>query len=232
MGNMNNGVLREAQRLYKLGFAIHWLHPRSKRPLESGWTTGPRKDWERLKDTFTDSLNVGVRLGRASKINEKGFLAVIDVDVKSTEEKYCKEALAAAKALLQGKACPVVLSGRGNGSRHFYCVTKEPIPPFDAAKSEDRIKVYMPSAKPSKDELTSLTSEEIKNGMRLRRAWEISVMSEGRQVVLPPSIHPDSNRPYTWAKNFGDIEALAQFFPMPVVHGFDGNLTEINWASR
>ena len=31
------------------------------------------------------------------------------------------------------------------------------------------------------------------------------------------------------AMDAGDIEKLAPFFPMPVKHGFDGNITEVNW---
>lgn len=29
--------------------------------------------------------------------------------------------------------------------------------------------------------------------------------------------------------DFGDIEALAHCFPVPVCNGFDGNITEVNW---
>lgn len=31
------------------------------------------------------------------------------------------------------------------------------------------------------------------------------------------------------AMDFGDIEALSEFFPMPVCNGFDGHIEEINW---
>jgi len=30
-------------------------------------------------------------------------------------------------------------------------------------------------------------------------AWEICVYSSGRQMVLPPSVHPDTGKPYAWA---------------------------------
>lgn len=142
-------IFKEAQRLYKLGFAIHWLHPKSKRPIESGWTTGPRKDWQYLSETYIDGLNLGVRLGTPSKMGE-GYLAVVDVDVKSKDERHKKEAVAAAKKLLKGIKCPAVSSGRGNGSRHYYCLTKEPFKTFNPAVSEEKVKVSMPSKKPSK----------------------------------------------------------------------------------
>ena len=127
----NTDTLKEAKLLYRLGFGVHWLRSKSKVPLESGWTTGPRKDWKYLQSTYSEPLNIGVRLGAASKINDKGYLAVIDVDVKSTDDAHGKEALKAVKALTGGAPCPVVLSGRGNGSRHYYCVTAKPIQPYD-----------------------------------------------------------------------------------------------------
>lgn len=204
-------VLREAERLHRLGVAVHWLRPRSKIPLESGWTTGPRKEWKDLEKSYAETLNVGVRLGTPSKINDHGYLAVVDVDVKSTEDRHRKEALAAAKKLLQGAACPVVLSGRGNGSRHYYCVTEKPFKTWNPFTSEEQVKVYMPSARISKAEASTLTSKEQAEGIRLRPAWDVAVYSEGRQVVLPPSIHPDSGKPYRWKTE------LAQVGDLPVI---------------
>jgi len=200
-------AFKEAQRLYRLGFAVHWLHPKSKRPVESGWTTGPRKDWDYLKETFHDNFNVGVRLGTVSKIGES-YLAVVDVDVKSTDERHRKEAVAAAKALLKGVKAPSVSSGRGNGSRHYYVLTKEPFKTFNPAQSDEKVKVMMPSKKPSKKELETLTEAEITQGLRIANAWEISLYSDGRQVVLPPSIHPDTNKPYSWTSPLIDGSSL------------------------
>lgn len=198
----------EASRLYDLGFAILWLHPKSKRPIDSGWTTGPRTPWSRLENTYTPGLNVGVRLGTPSKLPH-GFLCVVDVDVKSTEPRHEEEALSAARKLLKGKKLPIVLSGRGNGSRHYYCVTEKPFKGFDAASSSEFVRAYMPSVKkPSKKDLAELSASEINEGYRMRPAWEISIMSEGRQVVLPPSIHPDSNQPYEWKRGFLSADSI------------------------
>ena len=208
-------TFKEAQRLYRLGFAIHWLHPKSKRPVESGWTTGPRKDWDYLKETYHENFNIGVRLGTPSKIGE-GYLTVVDVDVKSTDKRHREEAVAAAKSLLKGIKCPAVSSGRGNGSRHYYCLTKEPFKTFNPAESTEEVKVMMPSKKPSKRELATLSEAEIAQGLRLARAWEISLYSDGRQVVLPPSIHPDTNKPYSWTSPLLDSSSLPMIeFEMP-----------------
>jgi P4 family phage/plasmid primase-like protien len=198
-----DNVLREAKRLYDVGFSILLLHPKSKRPIETGWTKGARKPWDEIKKQYRPGLNLGVRLGETSRIKD-GFLGVIDVDVKSNEERHAKEALNRVRCLtkLQTLDLPRVNSGRGNGSRHFYFISDAPLTPYKAAQSDEIVKVPMPSVKPSKRDLAALTPAEIDAGLRLRPAWEVSVMGEGQQVVLPPSIHPDSGRAYIWGKPF------------------------------
>lgn len=196
---MMNPTLKEARRLFLLGAAVHWLHPKSKRPVEAGWTTGPRKEWDYLKETYRDGMNVGVRLGTPSRLECGGYLAVIDVDVKGGDKRYRKEALAAARKLVGFAVAPEVTSGRGNGSRHYYCVTEAPFKTWNPAASDEQVKVLMPSKSPSKRELEELSAKEIKEGWRLSKAWEISLYSDGRQVVVPPSIHPDTEKPYSWA---------------------------------
>ncbi len=202
-------TLKEAKRLYDMGFAIHWLKPKSKAPVESGWTTGPRKKWDYLKETYFDGLNIGVRLGTPSKI--KGhYLAVVDVDIKSKDKRHFQEAIKAARDVLgtKGDSTSIVVSGRGNGSRHYYVLTKSPFKTINPAASSEFVKVYMPSKNPSKKELSELSEKEIKDGYRISRAWEISLYSDGRQVVLPPSIHPDSGEQYRWKKHLESFEDL------------------------
>jgi len=218
-------TFKEARRLYKLGFAIHWLHPKSKRPIESGWTTGPRKEWDYLKETYIEGLNVGVRLGTPSKIDGK-YLAVVDVDVKSKTKEHLNEALHAVAKLIgveNYKSAPQVRSGRGNGSRHYYLLTDQPFKTFNPAQSPDIIKVSMPSKKPSKKELAQLSEKEIAAGIRLSHAWEISLYSDGRQVVLPPSVHPDSGELYNWKKHLTAISDLPVMDFSSVLPGDDAD---------
>lgn len=198
-------VLAEARRLYDLGFGIHWLRPKSKIPLESGWTTGPRKDWKHLDRTYHKGFNVGVRLGEASAF-KNSFLAVIDVDVKSKNPRHRDEALAAARKILGGKKAPVVKSGRGNGSRHYYCRTRRPVKTYDPATSTETVPCYQPSKKASRKELEILGPEKVREGMRLSAAWQVSVYSHGRQVVLPPSIHPDTGKEYYWGRRLKSVK--------------------------
>ncbi len=162
----------EARRLHRLGFAVMWIHPRSKRPVENGWTTGERKSWEYLRDTYSRGFNLGVRTGTPSKF-AGGYLACIDVDVK--DPKFKGAALASLTKLVGFRALPEVRSGSGNGSRHLYCVTREPFKMLTIEKHPGK--------------------------------WEICVYSDGRQMVLPPSIHP-SGKSYTWVHAVADADSL------------------------
>lgn len=196
--------------LYDLGFAIHLLQPRSKMPVESGWTKGPRAEWGDIQKKYKKEMNVGTRLGSASRLSN-GFLCVIDCDVKSDEVRHRAELDATLGALFGNgiNRAPEVLTGRGNGSRHIYIVTNAPVKFKRVAKSADIVKVKMPSSeKPSKRELETLTKDEIESGVRLRAAWEVAVMGEGQQVVLPPSIHPDTGRKYVWSREIDPLVGL------------------------
>lgn len=203
-------MLKEARRLYQFGFAIHWLRPRSKAPVESKWTSGERKTWKYLEETFKPGMNVGVRLGRASRFvigEEVSYLAVIDCDVKSADPRYAEEMQKRLGELFPevglqisgAETTPIVFSGRGNGSAHYYIRTREPSKPKRLAQSPDLVKVKIPSVAPSNRDKENLSPQEITQGLRLRPAWEISLMGEGQQVVLPPSVHPDSGKAYRWA---------------------------------
>lgn len=196
-------VLQEARRLHALGFAVHWLHPKSKRPIGDGWTTGPRKEWHELEKTHAPGNNVGVRLGTPSKL-AGGFLAVIDVDLKSEDPKHHQECIQAFATFGVGELSPAVVSGRGPGSGHYYFVTRRPFKAYTPVGSPDDVHYRSPSKRVSKKELAELTEKELADGIRIGRAWEISLYSEGRHVVLPPSVHPDSGNAYRWGVPFSD----------------------------
>ncbi len=155
-------IFDEAKRIWDLGGAVHWLHPRQKRPIENAWTTGPRKTWKELKELYRDGMNVGIRTGEPSKIG-LGYLACIDLDVK--DPTFKDELLEKLKEVLEGEICPEVRSGSGNGSRHLYCVTAKPFKMITVLKVKDR--------------------------------GEICVYSDGRQMALPPSVHPNGKL-YKW----------------------------------
>lgn len=156
--------MKTIKSLHDLGLGIIWLHPKSKRPINPGWTTGAREEWAALKRRYREGMNVGVRLGEASQIGG-AYLACIDVDIK--DPAFRREAEEYLLGLVGSKILPEVRSGAGNGSRHLYCLTAEPF------------KMITP----------------LKRG---KDVGEIAIYSTGRQMVLPPSIHPDTGKPYKW----------------------------------
>lgn len=172
-----DSTLLEARRLHALGFAILWLRPRSKRPVGSGWTTGPRDSWDVLERSYRPGMNVGVRLGEPSKL-KSGYLACIDVDIK--EPRFRDVALKTARDFLDGKKAPLVLTGRGMGARHYYVTTPEPFPMVMIGRDPN----------PPLDPATG----------RKKFRWEVAYYSTGRQMVLPPSVHPDTGKNYRWKR--------------------------------
>lgn len=198
----------ELRKLHNQGFALHWLKKNSKVPALPGWTKGPRMEWDTFKRSYREGFNVGVRLGEVSKIGEH-YLAVLDLDVKSDSEadaKTAREMLFAA--FPAARAAPMVMSGRGNGSAHYYVLVSEPVRGNELiGRSAGKVKVLMPSVAPSQDESDKLSMDELADGYRLRPAYEISLLCAGRQVVLPGSVHPDSGKRYV-----GKLAGLA--FPV------------------
>jgi predicted P-loop ATPase len=196
-----NRILEEARRLHAAGWGVHWLYPKSKRPVGS-WSSDARADWPTLERTFRPDYNLGVRLGKASSLSA-GFLACLDCDVKSEKPEHETEMLAALEkvySFAKYAGQPTVYSGRGHGSRHIYGVTAEPVAQRVIARSVEEVKAKIPSAgTPSAHEIRVLSVEELGAGIRLRPAWEIALYGAGRQMALPPSIHPDTGREYQWA---------------------------------
>lgn len=192
---MQDNFLTEAERLYKIGFPIHWLYPNSKRPIEKGWTKGERTPWEVLKKKYEPGMNVGVRLGL--ELTPGMFLGVIDCDVKSEDPKHVHEMANTLWELfpeLRAYFTPKVITGRGNNSCHFYVRTDQPIVPKRLEQSSEKVTLKM----------------RVKGKLQdcIRPAWEISLMGQGQQVVLPPSVHPDTGKTYFWghpARNVPDI---------------------------
>lgn len=197
--------LNEIKRLHKLGFAVHLLKPNSKVPVNSGWTSGPRTPLKKLLSDYSKGNNIGVRLGSASVI-DNCYLAAIDVDVKGGEKRHQKQALKWLDESFPGlvKEMPKTLSGRGNGSMHLWLLVEEPLESKALYSSNEEVEVFMPTAKPTQRQIEILGEKKIKEGFRLRPAFEIDFMCEGRQVVLPPSIHPDTAKEYKWSRPIED----------------------------
>lgn len=207
--------LSELKNLHDKGMSLWYLHEKEKRPIGNDWASLPNKSWDELENSFEKRYNVGVRLGKSSKLISGNYLGVIDCDIKARSRKYKKEMNDAIRKLgINLDSSPICMSGRGNGSKHIYVQTAKPMVPMKYAQSPDKVKVLMPGTKTphSKSELETLTKQEINQGYRIRAAWEISFMGTGQQTVLPPSIHPDTGFAYVWANPL-QVKHLPLFKP-------------------
>ncbi len=210
---MSFDTQKELHWLHNMGFALHWLHHKSKMPIGNKWQQGPRHKWDAFKNAYTGVENVGVRTGQPSQFKDGTYLIILDIDVKSKDPEDAKLAYQTAETFLgkKLKGLPQVASGRGGYSLHIYARCKEPKGSFNLVRSEKRVRVTMPSVRPGKHETDELTPEEIKQGLRIRPAFEIDVLGTGKQAAIPPSIHPDSGKAYRWKI------PIAEFTDLPIV---------------
>lgn len=177
-------VVEQIRPFVAAGFSVHWLRKQSKAPLEDSWSSIPRKTIDQLQASYSDGLNVGVRLGQWSQV-DGGYLHVIDLDVR--RDDLASEALARLAQLLPTYgSLPFVISGSGGASRHFYFITDKPFSSRKLARSEGFEMVFDP-----------------KKGRPVKKHnWEIELFGTGKQVAMPPSIHPDTGAEYAWGREF------------------------------
>jgi len=181
---MKNETLKTAGRLREMGFAVHWLRGRSKAPVDTGWATAPVQSIAQLERTYRADYNVGFRPGRWSVVDGHEVV-VIDVDIRGGE-KYAAEAYSAATSVLDGEFKPQVQTGSGCG-RHQYVRMQLGTAPDKAATTLRQSDIWI------------LDGKVCASGHKeARPAWVVELLSTGKNVVLPPSIHPDTGKPYNW----------------------------------
>lgn len=173
-------MLKEAKRLAKLGFSVIWLRKASKTPYENDWAAKKTRDAESLERSYREGDNMGLRLGKWSKIGDK-YLYVVDMDIR--DEKLLEKAKQQLIFLFETDFSdfPTVISGSGGESRHFYLLADEEMTGTKCWHSEE--KVFHSDGKWS-------------------WAAEIEFFGTGKQVVLPPSIHPDTGKAYRWLEDY------------------------------
>lgn len=207
MGNNEKTFTNEALRLWNLGFGIHWLKPHSKAPVKPGWNGPVRDDLDQLDKDYRKENGIGVRLGEPSKLNDGAFLAVIDVDLKSPDPRHQAEAFAVVDLHFPDLRlkCPVVRTGRGY---HFYVKTNEPVKSGKISSSKDEVECYAPTSEVNRRQRSKLSEKKLSEGIRIKNAWEVEFMSVGKQVVLPPTLHPDLKKPYVWEREIIGLKAI------------------------
>lgn len=188
-------ALAAANPLIAVGLAVHWLRPKSKAPYHDGWNTRPVHTATSLREEYRGGFNLGVRCGEPSK-TDAGYLAIIDIDISKSE--LVSEAWTALDRLLPNwRLMPTAISGSGGDSRHIYIFTPEPLQSIKLAKSEGFAMVW---------------SEEKQKDVK-KRNWEIDLKGTDAQVVLPPSIHPETDLPYRWERPLDLLDLELGFAP-------------------
>ncbi len=176
-------MLRHVKHLVEAGFAIHRLRPKSKAPLADNWPEAPVATWEDLRRTYREGENLGVRLGKWSRVDGY-YLYVADLDIRDADK--AEEALAKLIELFPTwEDMPVVLSGSGGDSRHYYFYSDKEFTSSKLAHSETKF---------------------VGRDGKKHWSWEIEFFGTGKQVAMPPSIHPDTGLPYRWLKQFDFTE--------------------------
>jgi len=179
-----NDILKTALTLREMGFAVHWLAPKEKRPVEPGWANAPVKTTKELTMSYQNGYNVGFRPGKWSVVDGHEII-VVDIDVRGGE-RYAQEAYSVAATVLGGEFQPHVKSGSGVG-RHQYVRVPRGQSPAKAATTLRQSDIWIRDGAVCSPGTTDS-----------KPAYVIEVLSTGKNVVLPPSIHPDSGKPYLW----------------------------------
>lgn len=182
MNDFDSQVLAAIEPLCEAGFALHWLNNREKSPIEGKWSSKPVASLSTLLRRHNPGNNLGLRLGEPSKVGG-GYVHVIDLDIRDPETGIAARAM--LERLLPGvqRTHPSVISGSGGESRHYYLITSQPFSSTKLARSDSFKMVF--DAKLNRD---------VK-----KRDWEIELFGTGKQVAMPPSIHP-SGLPYRWER--------------------------------
>jgi hypothetical protein len=160
--------------------AVHWLRHRSKVPIAAGWSTAPVLDRAALVKSYRPGYNLGVRCGHYSTPAPGYGLVITDTDIKVAA--YAPEALSVLTELLDTIDATAVASGNRNGSRHDWrACPLDRLPPKAAVVVRKAQDTWVPPGK-----------------NRPEPVWHIEVLSTGKQVVVPPSIHPTTGHRYVW----------------------------------
>jgi hypothetical protein len=196
----DSSVLAAIGPMRDVGFALHWLHPRTKRPIGNDWSERAVASLDTLRSTHARGNNLGIRLGEPSHLVNSDYVHVFDMDIRIAE--CADEAWEALEKLLPGvdvRSLPTVQSGSGGESRHIYFTTGKPFFGKKLAVSEGKHRRY------DHDRKKEVWSYD----------WEIELFGTGKHVAMPPSIHPDTGKPYIWERPF-DFDSV--LFGVEVAH--------------
>lgn len=132
-----------------------------------------------LRRRMQPDMNIGIRLGAPSEVGKRRWVYGIDCDCRT--ERDADDAWGALLAIFpDAEKWPRVKSGSGGPSFHVYFTSDAIFRAINLARSAEKVTV------------------ETADGPAQKSRWEIDFFGTGKQMVLPPSIHPDTGKPYRW----------------------------------
>lgn len=173
----SSAILDGAIECTRLGFSVHFQ--KGKDAFERGWNSGPAKTEAQLQRDYQVGWNIGFQTGHRSKLNGAP-IGVLDPDLRSNDPRHAAEMDAALRELVDSIE-PTVRTG--SGGSHFYFVMDGKILPTKTLVLRQ-----------SNDEVERPEDGKTKKSP----AWTIEFLWAGHGCTLPPSIHPDTGKPYTW----------------------------------
>lgn len=180
-------MLKQAIEYLEAGFSVIWLAEGEKRPIRKNWADLENMTADDLRASYREGMNIGVRTGKWSQVDGK-YLHIVDVDIRKPD--MVEKALEMFELLLERPAKDFirVKSGSSGASFHAYLLTDRPLTKQNLWKSGEKYE---------------------ESPGRWRETAEIDLLGTGQQAVLPPSIHPETGKPYTWMGLF-DVDSIPE----------------------
>ena len=171
---------------------MHWLWYKSKAPIAEKWSTIPVMSVDELIRTYRVGYGLGIRLGEWSKVEGYGIV-VLDFDINAEWERCTPY-----EHLYRFWDGPTleVKSGSPYGHHFYFLCPLEKLP-----------------AKSSQHLCKSDKTIEVNGSTKLE--WAVEVLSTGRQINAPPSLHPTTGEPYRWIT---DLDADLDVIPDSILH--------------
>ncbi|MEQ5296093.1 DUF927 domain-containing protein [Providencia rettgeri] len=159
---------------------IHPLIAGTKRPVDKGWSNAPSLTFDDIEKQIPLWIMKGYGLGARTgyPLSNGSLFYVIDVDIhgKALTNTITQELHTQLYKLGLDPFSPNVITGRGNGSCHYYI-----------SITDLNLANFLGAAK------TICTSQYKQEG---KPYWLIEILGKGKQVVVPPTKHPETNQPY------------------------------------
>ncbi|WOC01118.1 MULTISPECIES: DUF927 domain-containing protein [unclassified Providencia] len=159
---------------------IHPLIAGTKRPVDKGWSNAPSLTFDNIEKQIPLWITKGYGLGARTgyPLSNGALFYVIDVDIhgEALTTEITHELHTQLYNLGLDPNLPNVITGRGNGSCHYY-----------VSVPNSKLTTIIGAAK------TICKSKYVHEG---KPYWIIEVLGKGKQVVVPPTIHPETNKPY------------------------------------